>query len=235
MSSIISWIEICLTKLHLTIRSDYRISLIEKLMKFRKWHGSQYECYPKSQTNLGMVYFYWWRTGSPKCLKVIVRFYYIQGIAERNLAFSLPAMFLSPKRCFFSRVAKTTRSLFMVLNCQATKDGYDVQMQTNHLSHFLLTKESLNCRICGAGLVNFFLPKGRDKQWIDDKVELKLLGSSPHRFQWQPWRSASNLHRFQVDSSSYAAMTQLKVKKRCEIHFLFGEDSPFDCNVSSTS
>ena len=120
-----------------------------------------------------MVYFYWWRTGSPKCLKVKVRFYYIQRIAERNLAFSLPSIFLLPKRCFFSRVS----------NCQATKDGYDVQMQTNHLSHFLLTKESLNCRICGAGLVNFFLPKGREKQWIDDKTWFRwnsnFLGAPP--------------------------------------------------------
>ena len=31
----------------------------------------------------------------------------------------------------------------MALKDQATKDGYDVQMQTNHLSHFLLTKELL--------------------------------------------------------------------------------------------
>jgi len=29
----------------------------------------------------------------------------------------------------------------MALEDQATKDGYDVQMQTNHISHFLLTKE----------------------------------------------------------------------------------------------
>jgi NAD(P)-dependent dehydrogenase (short-subunit alcohol dehydrogenase family) len=31
----------------------------------------------------------------------------------------------------------------MALADQATKDGYDVQMQTNHLSHFLLTRELL--------------------------------------------------------------------------------------------
>mmetsp|Transcript_22153 Transcript_22153/g.27967 ORF Transcript_22153/g.27967 Transcript_22153/m.27967 type:complete len:343 (+) Transcript_22153:68-1096(+) len=31
----------------------------------------------------------------------------------------------------------------MALEDKATKDGYDVQMQTNHLSHFLLTKELL--------------------------------------------------------------------------------------------
>ena len=31
----------------------------------------------------------------------------------------------------------------MALEDVATKDGYDVQMQTNHLSHFLLTKELL--------------------------------------------------------------------------------------------
>jgi NAD(P)-dependent dehydrogenase (short-subunit alcohol dehydrogenase family) len=29
----------------------------------------------------------------------------------------------------------------MALEDKATKDGYDVQMQTNHLSHFILTKE----------------------------------------------------------------------------------------------
>jgi len=29
----------------------------------------------------------------------------------------------------------------MALEDQATKEGYDVQMQTNHLSHFLLTRE----------------------------------------------------------------------------------------------
>lgn len=31
----------------------------------------------------------------------------------------------------------------MALEDKATKDGYDIQMQTNHLSHFLLTKELL--------------------------------------------------------------------------------------------
>jgi NAD(P)-dependent dehydrogenase (short-subunit alcohol dehydrogenase family) len=31
----------------------------------------------------------------------------------------------------------------MALEDVATKDGYDIQMQTNHLSHFLLTKELL--------------------------------------------------------------------------------------------
>mmetsp|Transcript_7685 Transcript_7685/g.11617 ORF Transcript_7685/g.11617 Transcript_7685/m.11617 type:complete len:219 (-) Transcript_7685:52-708(-) len=29
----------------------------------------------------------------------------------------------------------------MALDDKATKDGYDIQMQTNHISHFLLTKE----------------------------------------------------------------------------------------------
>jgi len=33
----------------------------------------------------------------------------------------------------------------MALRDQATKDGYDVQMQTNHLSHFVLSKELFGC------------------------------------------------------------------------------------------
>eukprot|EP00562_Extubocellulus_spinifer_P002608 CAMPEP_0178486620 /NCGR_PEP_ID=MMETSP0696-20121128/8899_1 /TAXON_ID=265572 /ORGANISM="Extubocellulus spinifer, Strain CCMP396" /LENGTH=330 /DNA_ID=CAMNT_0020114285 /DNA_START=154 /DNA_END=1146 /DNA_ORIENTATION=- len=33
----------------------------------------------------------------------------------------------------------------MAMEDKATKDGYDVQMQTNHLSHFLLTKELFPC------------------------------------------------------------------------------------------
>ncbi|GBG28246.1 Short chain dehydrogenase family protein [Hondaea fermentalgiana] len=33
---------------------------------------------------------------------------------------------------------------------EATKDGYDVQMQTNYLSHFLLTKELFPCLLAGA-------------------------------------------------------------------------------------
>ena len=32
----------------------------------------------------------------------------------------------------------------MALNDTATKDGYDVQVQTNHLSHFLLTSLLMN-------------------------------------------------------------------------------------------
>ena len=40
----------------------------------------------------------------------------------------------------------------MALADEATKDGYDVQMQTNHLSHFLLTKEIFPLLEKGAAL-----------------------------------------------------------------------------------
>lgn len=40
----------------------------------------------------------------------------------------------------------------MALADEATKDGYDVQMQTNHISHFLLTKEIYPLLLKGAEL-----------------------------------------------------------------------------------
>ena len=143
------------------------ISLIEvdEVQKAVRWQGSQYECYPESQTNPGMVYFWLMKNRISQVSEShsSILLLYPNGSQSGTWDFLCQQILLGCQNGVF-RVAKTARSLFMVSNCQATKDGYDVQMQTNHLSHFLLTKESLNCRICrGAGWVRLSSQRLRGK------------------------------------------------------------------------
>ena len=73
----------------------------------------------------------------------------LQGANTQLLALALDVT----DRAGFAQVAKAVGERFgnlhllcnnagvMAMRETATKDGYDVQLQTNHLSHFLLTKE----------------------------------------------------------------------------------------------
>ena len=57
----------------------------------------------------------------------------------------------------------------MALGDKATTDGYDLQMQTNHLSHFLLTKE----------LWPLLEKKGADARVVNHSRFAMLFFSSP--------------------------------------------------------
>lgn len=64
----------------------------------------------------------------------------------------------------------------MALKDQATIDGYDIQMQTNVISHFLITKELFP-----------LLKKSKEGRIVNHSSMARLGGSIENRIFWKKW------------------------------------------------